>query len=46
MDYERLCLKDGELSFKAMEFGSLRYIGQVRLMKVFDASDHTGSQQR
>ena len=37
-----LCLKDGELSFKAMEYGSLRYTGQVRLRPVFANSDHSG----
>ena len=45
-DFERLCLKDGRLSFKAMEFGSLRYIGQVRLMQVFDGSDNASGAGR
>lgn len=30
--YEKLCIKDGELTFKQMQFGSLKYIGQVREM--------------
>lgn len=29
-----LCMRDAELSFKTMDFGSLRYLGQVRLMQV------------
>ena len=29
-----LCLKDGDLELKAMEFGSLKYIGQVRLIPI------------
>ena len=46
-EYERLCLKDAELSFRAMEFGSLKYMGQVRLMPVYGQSDGTpGSEQR
>jgi hypothetical protein len=26
-EYEQLCLKDSELSFKAIELGQLKYIG-------------------
>ena len=26
-DYEKLCIKDGELQFKSLDFGSLRYMG-------------------
>ena len=33
--YIVLCLKDGELSIKVMEFGSLKYMGQVRLIPVY-----------
>ena len=36
---EELCLKDAELSFKAMEFGSLKYMGQVRMMPVYGNSE-------
>ena len=42
-DYELLCLKDGELSFKAMEFSTLKYMGQVRMMPVYGNSEHSGS---
>ena len=35
VEYESLCMKDAELSFKAMEFGSLKYMGQVRMMPVY-----------
>ena len=34
-----LCLKDSELQFKAMEFGSLKYMGQVRLSPVYGSGD-------
>ena len=43
IEYEKLCLKDGELSFKAMEFGSLRYMGQVRLMAVYGEPQESAS---
>jgi hypothetical protein len=33
-DYEALCIKDSELSFKAMEIGSLKYVGQVRMIPI------------
>ena len=42
-DYELLCLKDGELSFKAMEFSTLKYMGQVRQMPVYGSSEISGS---
>ena len=43
-----LCIKDAELSFKAMEFGSLKYIGQVRMMPVYQNNEMMGGtpQQR
>ena len=37
-----LCLKDAELNIKAIEFGSLKYMGQVRLMAVHQTSDVSG----
>ena len=37
-DYELLCLKDAELSFKAMEQGKLKYTGQVRMMPIYASS--------
>ena len=40
--FVELCLKDAELSFKAMEFGSLKYMGQVRLVPVFGRSEMSG----
>lgn len=40
-----LCLKDAELSFKANEFGSLKYMGQVRLVPVFGRSEMSGGAQ-
>ena len=48
-DYERLCLKDSELAFKAMEFGTLKYEGQVRMRPVYgnsELSDTPKSQSR
>ena len=42
-DYERLCLKDSELSFKAMEFSTLKYMGQVRMMPVYGNSEISGT---
>ena len=42
-EYERLCLKDAELSFKAMEIGSLKYMGQVRMVPVYGSSEISGS---
>ena len=37
-----LCLRDGELNIKAIEFGSLKYMGQVRLNAVYQTSDISG----
>ena len=34
-EYERLCIKDGELEFRAIEFGTLKYMGQVRTLEVY-----------
>jgi hypothetical protein len=42
-EYECLCLKDAELSFKAMEFGSLKYMGQVRMVPVYSGSEMSGT---
>ena len=42
-EYECLCLKDAELSFKAMEFGSLKYMGQVRMVPVYGGSEMSGT---
>lgn len=44
-DYERLCLRDGELNIKAIEFGSLKYMGQVRLNAVYQTNDISGPNQ-
>ena len=38
-DYEKLCIKDGELQFKTLDFGSLRYMGQARYLPVYANSD-------
>ena len=43
VEYELLCFKDAQLSFKAMDYGSLKYVGQVRLMPVY-ANSETSSQ--
>ena len=40
-EYQYLCLKDADLSFKAMEFSTLKYIGQVRMMPVYLNSDQS-----
>ena len=45
-EYEQLCLKDAELSFKAMEFTSLKYMGQVRMMPVYSGSETSGDHSR
>ena len=37
-----LCLKDSKLEIKAMEFGSLKYMGQVRMIAVYNTSDISG----
>lgn len=29
-DYEMLALRDGQLEFKSLEYGSVKYLGQVR----------------
>lgn len=42
-EYELLCLKDAELSFKAMEFSTLKYMGQVRMMPVYASSEMSGA---
>ena len=34
-EYERLCIKDAELEFQAKEFGTLKYMGQVRTLEVY-----------
>lgn len=34
-DYESLCLKDGDLSFQALDQVSLKYVGQVRMLPVY-----------
>lgn len=34
-EYQNLCIKDAELSFRAMDFGSLKYMGQVRMVPVY-----------
>ena len=44
VEYESLCMKDAELSFKAMEFGSLKYMGQVRMMPVYMNTEMSASQ--
>lgn len=38
-DYEKLCIKDGELQFKSLDFGSLRYMGQARYLPVYANSE-------
>lgn len=38
-----MCLKDAELSFKAMEFSTLKYMGQVRMMPVYASSEMSGA---
>jgi len=35
-EYEYLSLKDSELSFKAIELGQLKYIGQVRIIPQYN----------
>ena len=37
-----LCIKDGELSFKPMDFGSLKFLGQVRMLPVYSKSEASG----
>ena len=34
-EYERLCIKDGELEFRAIETGTLKFMGQVRTLEVY-----------
>ena len=41
-DYEMLCLQDSELSFKAIEFGMLKYMGQVRMIPIYQNSEMSG----
>ena len=43
LDCIELCLKDSELQFKAMEFGSLKYMGQVRLAPVYGSGDQAAN---
>ena len=38
-EYQTLCIQDSELSFKATDFGSLKYMGQVRMVPVFAQHD-------
>jgi len=38
-EYESLCIQDSELSFKATDFGSLKYMGQVRMVPVYAQAD-------
>ena len=38
-DYEKLCIKDGELQFKTLDFGSLRYMGQARYIPIYGTSE-------
>ena len=42
-DYEKLCIKDGELQFKTLDFGSLRYMGQARYIPIFGTSEVSAS---
>ena len=37
-DYQALCLQDNQLSFRVMDQGQLKYIGQVRMMEVYQES--------
>jgi len=42
-EYNKLCIKDGKLTFRAMDYGtSLRYTGQVRMMAVYSTDDPSG----
>ena len=38
-EYESLCIQDSELSFKATDFGSLKYMGQVRMVPVYQQTE-------
>ena len=38
-DYEKLCIKDAELQFKSLDFGSLRYMGQARYIPIYGTSE-------
>ena len=40
-EYETLCMKDARLYIKAMEFGALKYLGQLRLVSVLQQTDQS-----
>ena len=43
-EYQSLCIQDSELSFRATDFGSLKYMGQVRMMPVYAQTTEMDSQ--